>query len=426
MISIKNCISEKIKENDVFKAVVAIFSVNLFSSLVGMAGSFVQGYFVTAEELGFFKQFGIVTGYIFFLHLGIFNAVERLYPLYTQQGDIKNARRVVEIGNAWMLMVCGSVSLVFVGLSFYNFFIGNWQSGLCWIVQIVLVWTSLYGGFFSATYRSGKEFQRLAKANVFNPVISLILIPLYCFQPFITMVLRNCTGMVSTIRLYLSRPVKVKLRFSFKEWIELIKQGLPIFTATYIMLTGLDSIRGTIILLFLTQTDLGYWSFAYMCILLVEQLTTSVTSVYLPRIVAEFAKTKSYKDTLQVAKKPVKITLLIMLILIPTAIVVVYFFLPLLLPNYSACVPIIIILLFSVPMKAFDAFNNVLVAGNRKKDLNTIALISTGSQIAISLSLAYLGVGVSAFAYGYLFSAIIRTCLLYMKIKKLNKEIISG
>ena len=407
---------QKLKNNDIFKAVASLFGANMIGSLVGVLGSLIQGRFITADELGFFKQFSIITGYLFFLHFGVFHAVERLYPLYMAKGEEDKARRVVEVANAWILLVCFPITIVFAVLSVIAFASGEWKTGLCWIVEIVSIWGSLYGGLLSATYRSGKEFQRMAKANVANPIISGLLLPFYWVQPFITMILRSCTSAVSTVRLYLSRPVKVKFRFNIKEWFALIKQGLPLFTASYITTTGLDAIRGTLILVFLTQEQLGYWSFAYTCILLVLQLPTSITGVYAPRIISEYAKRDSIEDCFKMSKKPILMGGAVMLALIPCGILCVQFLLPVILPNYVGATATACVLLLSVPFKLSDALTSVLVAAKRVKALNIIAVTATLLQIVASLLLAYLGVGIVSFAIGFLCGYVARTIMLLADI----------
>mgnify|MGYP003290044048 CR=1 FL=1 len=418
-----NALINKIKNNDIFKAVASLFGANMFGSIVGMIGSFVQGRFITADELGFFKQFSIITGYLFFFHFGVFHAVERLYPLYMSRGEEDKARRVVEVANAWILLVCFPITIVFAVLSVICFVTGEWKSGLCWIVEIISIWAALYGGFLSATYRSGKEFQSMAKANVANPIVSCLLIPFYWIQPFVTMILRNCTSAISTARLYLSRPVKVKFRFNFKEWIDLVKQGLPLFSASYITTTGLDAIRGTLILIFLSQEQLGYWSFAYTCILLVLQLPTSITAVYAPRIVSEYAKTERTSDCFKMCKKPILMGGAVMLCLVPLGIACVHFLLPLILPNYVGATATIYVLLLSVPLKLSDALSQVLVAAKRVAALNVISLVSTAVQVLVSLLLAYIGVGIISFAIGFLCGYLVRTvCLLGNILSNIKKE----
>ena len=71
---------QRLKSNDIFKAVASLFGANMFASLVGIVGSLLQGRFITAEELGFIKQFSIINSYLFIFQFGIFHAVERLYP----------------------------------------------------------------------------------------------------------------------------------------------------------------------------------------------------------------------------------------------------------------------------------------------------------------------------------------------------------
>ena len=416
MARIKDKVVSRIKESDILKAVSALFGANIFASVVGIIGSLVQGRFVTADELGYFKQFGLITGYLFFLHLGVFHAIERLYPLYMGKGEAAKAKKIVEIGNAWMLVVCIPLSVVFGMLSTGAFIIGNWQAGLCWVVQIVAIWTSLYGGFLSATYRSGKEFQKMAKANIFNPLLSLLAIPLYWVQPFIAMVIRNCTSAVSTARLYRSRPVRVKWRWSFREWFLLVKEGLPLFSASYITTTGLDSFRGTLILLFLTQKDLGYWSFAYMCVTLALQLPQSITAVYIPRIIAGYSEKNSICDAVKVAKKPLLIGMLIMIPVVPAGILTSIYLLPIILPNYTGAVLLLCVLILSVPLKLSDALNSVLVAMNRKIAINMIAFVGTLIQVAISLVGSYTGLGIVAFGWGFLGGYLTRTIMLTLYI----------
>ena len=280
----------------------------------------------------------------------------------------------------------------------------------------------------SATYRSGKEFQRMAKANVANPIVSLILIPFYWVQPFVTMILRNCTSAISTVRLFLLRPIKVKFRFNFKEWVGLIKQGLPLFSASYVTTTGLDAIRGTLILIFLSKEQLGYWSFAYMCILLVLQLPTSITGVYAPRIVSEYAKTNKISACLKMSKKPILVGGAIMLALVPCGVACVCFLLPVILPNYVGAMMTIYILLLSVPFKLSDTLSSILVAAKKVKALNVISIVSSLVQVTVSLLLAYWGVGIESFAIGFFCGYFVRTiCLgsnILVSIKRENKEIL--
>lgn len=422
----RNLLNDK-ESKDILKAVTALFSVNFFASIVGVAVSLIQGRFVTAAELGFFKQFSIISNYAFFLHFGTFHAVERLYPLYMGKGEEGRAKKVVEVGSAWILIVCYGLSAIYVVLSLFNLTKGDWKSAVCWLVQIALAWTTLYGGFLSATFRSGKEFQRLAKASVWNPVIQLAIIPLYWFQPFAAMAARNCTALVTTIRQYHTRPVRVKPQFRFREWLLLIKEGLPLYTASYATTTGLDAIRGTLVLIFLSTEDWGYWSFAYTVILLVLQLPTSINAVYQPKIISEYAKNGSVKRTLRLARQPIFYGLTLMALVVPMGILAVIFVMPYILPNYVGATKLIIALLCAVPFKLSDVFVSILNAIHSVVMLNFISIICTVIQIVVALILAYLGMGIEAFGIGFCVGYIGRTVFMLILILSMvhnEKEIV--
>ena len=425
MISLKDKLIGVMRDKeskDVFGAVAALFSVNFFASIVGAVISIIQGRFVSAEELGFFNKFTIVSNYAFFLHLGTFHAIERLYPLYMGKGDEVKAKRFVQVGSFWILFICFALSAVYLVLGGYSFVRGDWKSGFCWLVQIVAAWSTMYGGFLSATYRSGKEFQCMAKASVWNPLIQLLVIPIYWIQPFAAMVVRNCTSVVSTVRLYRTRPVCEKPILNLKDFAFLIREGLPLYLASYVTTTGLDAIRGTFVLIFLTIKDWGYWSFAYAVILLVLQLPTSINAVYQPRIISEFSKTGSLKKTFRLAKQPIIYGVSLMAVVVPLGILAVKFLLPYILPKYVGATNLLIVLLCAVPFKLSDVFASVLNAMHKIVPLNVISFICTGIQIAVSLLIAHHGAGIISFGIGFCAGYACRALFMFVYILQKIKE----
>ena len=406
--------------NDITKAVTALVGANLFTAIVGMAGSFIQGVFVTAEELGFFKQFSIITYYLFFLHFGSFHAIERLYPYYKGKNEGEKAYEVVELGSSWVILICLLITIVFSVLTVVSFVKGDWKSGICWIVQIVVIWTSLYGGFLQATYRSGKEFQSMAKASYLHPFLSLVTIPLYWVQPFVTMAIRSCTSLATTIRLHMKRPVKVGFRLDIKGFFKLFSEGFPLFTASYINSTGLDAIRGSIILFFLTQADLGLWSFAFQLLIIVFMLPSAVTSIYAPRVIEKFSATKSVDEAMKVAKEPIKIGLLLSLLIVPVGSILTYLLLPRFLPNYAGSTMIFIVLLLATPFKLSDIYSSVLSATRNRRLLNAVALMGTATQVLVAIVGVLLGFGVISFAISFFMGYVVRAISYLFMIRKVS------
>lgn len=410
------------ESKDIFVAVAALFSVNFVASVVGAAISVIQALFVTAEELGFFKQFAIISNYAFFLHLGTFHAIERLYPFYMGKGDILTAQKYVQAGNFWIQFVCIALTIVYLALGIYSIVLYDFKSACCWFVQIVISWTTMYGGYLSATFRSGKEFKLMAKAGIWNPLLQICIIPIYWIQPFFAMVARNCTSIVTTIRLHINRPIREKPVYNMKDIIYLIKEGLPLFSASYVSSTGLDAVRGTLVLFFLSKSDWGYWSFAYTIILLVLQLPTSINAVYQPRIISEYAKSGSIDKALKTAQKPILFGGIVMLIFVPISIVFTKILIPILLPNYIGAINLLVVLLCAVIFKLSDVFVSILNAAHKIIPLNIISIVCTIVQIGMSILFVFGGFGIVAFGLGFLVGYICRTLFLYTYILRLKRE----
>ncbi|MCY1151261.1 MAG: hypothetical protein OWP43_02425 [Sphaerochaetaceae bacterium] len=404
------------KKSNTFQAIIALLGTNVFGSIIGVVGALIQARFVTPDDLGFFRQFGILSSYLFFFHLGIFHAIEKMYPYYLGQGKRDKAKQVVEIANAWMLIVCIPLCLVFLILALNSFFRGSWKSGLGWISQVVAVLSTLYGGFIKATYRSGQDFKSMAKSQIYGPFISLFALPIFWIQPYFALFIKNISPIFSIWKLYKKRPIKVKWRFNFKEWILLVKQGLPRFSASYITTTGLDAIRATLILKFLGVEQLGLWSFSWMVLSMALQVPQAITAVYIPKIISLYGESSSIIESFNLSKKAIKIGFYSLSIIIPIAVFGTIIILPKLLPMYSSAKQVIVVLLLCLPLKLIEAPINVLNAMNKLIWINISAIINSAVQIITTLLGFYYGFGLISPALGYFLGNSIRVLIVIIFI----------
>jgi len=395
------------------QAVFALFSSNLFIAIIGVVGAFIQGRFVSPADLGYFRQFGIISGYLFFLHFGIFHAIERSYPYYMGRGEKKKAVRIVEVGNAWMLMVCISLSLIFLVVSIIFFCQGNWKSGLGLLAQAFVLFTMLYGGFLQAIYRSGQDFKKMAKAQILGPLVSLTTLPIFWIQSYVALFLRNISQTVSLWPLYKNRPLKVKWRFKWKEWRQLIRQGLPRFTASYIMTTGLDAVRATIVLTQLGTMQLGYWSFSWTVMTMARQLPQAITAVFIPKIIKLYGETNSPSKCLFLCRKPVIFGFIVLCLIVPLGIIGTIYVFPVILPKYADVVGIICVLLLSLPLKLIEAPATILNAMNWLTWINACAIANALIQV-ISMGVGlYFGLGIYSMAIGVIVGNTVRVIMLW-------------
>lgn len=376
-------ITDKIKKSDSAAAILSLMNSNLLVSFVGAAASIIQAKFVTAEQLGYFRQFGIITNYLFFLHLGTYQAVERLYPLYIGKGENEKARRLVGVAEAWIFFVSIPTSLIFLALGIFSLLRGNWLATLGWIAQAVAMFTTVYGGFIKATYRSGQDFKKMARAQYLTPIHTVLVIPIYFISPYVGLFLKNINTLATTIVMYLKRPIKSKKKFNITDFKEIISNGLPRFSSSYAITTGIEAIRSTMVLRFLGQTALGYWSFTWTIYGLVRQIPQSVSAVYAPRVTQEYGRTGDYKQCLKLCKKPILLCMGLVACLIPVGIFGSMVLVPLILSNYTNAAGILAATIVCIlPTCILDLPWQIINSMNRPGTLNLFAFTDMLLQCA--------------------------------------------
>ena len=367
-------ITDKIRKSDAATAILSLMNSNLIVSFIGAAVSIIQAKFVTAEQLGYFRQFGIITNYLFFLHLGTYQAVERLYPLYVGKGDNAKAKRLVGVAEAWIFLVSVPTALIFLGLSVFSLVKGNWMAMLGWLAQAVAMFTTVYGGFIKATYRSGQDFKKMAKAQYLTPLHTVLSIPIYIISPYVGLFFKNINTLATTVVMYIKRPIRTKKNFNLSDFKEIIANGLPRFSSSYAITTGIEAIRATMVLRYLGQTALGYWSFTWTIYGLVRQIPQSVSAVYAPRVTQEYGRTGSYKQCLRLCKKPILVCALLVCVLIPAGVFGSLVLLPLVLPNYVNSAGILAAAMICIlPSCILDLPWQIINSMNKPGTLNFVA-----------------------------------------------------
>jgi len=413
---------DKIKKSDSVSAILSLMNSNMLISLIGAITSVIQAKFVTADQLGYFRQFGIITNYLFFLHLGTYQAVERLYPLYMGKGEDEKAKRLVGVAEFWISFVSIPAALVFFVLGMINLIGGNWKATLGWIAQAVAMFTIVYGGFIKATYRSGQDFKKMARAQYLTPIQTILAIPVYFISPYIGLFLKNINTLLATIVMYIRRPIRCKLHFNTSDFAEILKNGLPRFSSSYAITTGLEAIRATLVIGYLGQVGLGYWSFAWTIYGLVRQIPQSVSAVYAPRVTQEYGRTGDYKQCLKICKKPILVSAALICAMIPVGIFGSIVMIPLILPNYANASGVLAATIICIlPTCILDLPWQVINSMNRPGVLNAFAVSDLLIQAISMLCFFKLGLGIYSVVWASLLGTLFRSiCILlfFINLKK--------
>jgi len=150
-----------------------------------------------------------------------------------------------------------------------------------------------------ATYRSSHDFKTAAKGSFFASVSGLLVLPLFAVWPYFAMAVRSgLSSLVNLAYLHNLRPLRLRWRFVWSEWLQLVKHGFPIFVASYGAGTLWITIESTIVLQYLGTTTLGLWSISFFVFDAARKLPEAMVSVYIPRVIESVGRTGSTREGL--------------------------------------------------------------------------------------------------------------------------------
>ena len=407
-------IYKKIITSSTSRVISGVVGGNLLTAFLAIIGSLIQARYVSPTDLGYFRSFAILSGYFFFLHLGLFDALQRHYPYYIGKGDKPKAISTAEICQTWNIGISAFVSIIFIVLAVIALVDNNWRAMLGWLSQAVVIIAAIYGGYLHTTYRSGHDFATSVKGSVFSSITSFLLTPFFLFWPYLTLALRtSVSSLISLVYLHLHRPLKIRLRFSWTEWCSLIKIGVPMFSASYGAGTLWTTIESTLVLHFLGTTNLGLWSISIMFLEIVNKIPYAFTSVYLPRVIENLGRTENTRESLLILTKPMIVGLLITLALIPICFVLLPIIINFFAPNYTGAIYPMQVMLFILPLIILEMPYSLLLAMGKVMQQNVSIYSGLIGFVILTLIILSLGYGLIGVIFASIFGRIIRILLTY-------------
>jgi O-antigen/teichoic acid export membrane protein len=420
-----NKIGLTFSNSSTLKNISRIAGANIFASSIGVIGTLVQARYVSPDQLGYFRSFDIVTGYVFFLHLGIFGAFQRYYPYYIGKGETAKANDIVRVSFSWNILISIIAGGLFFLFSLYSLFTGNWKAFLGWIVQVIIIVNYFYGGHLAVLFNSTQNFKKLSVNTFISSVVSIFTLPFFLLWPYIAMALRSGLGsIVSFIYLHISslKFKKFRFRFKFSEWYSLVKEGFPMFTASYIAGIGWDTLEKSLILLYAGTHGLGLWSISFMLLSMMKLAPQSITAIYIPKIIENYGKTHDLKQGLQLCYKPMLWSIPFMLLLIILIIVLMPFLLPVIMPKYAGAIPLISIMIFILPLSILELPYTLLIAMGKVWQQNIIAISGIIAFLLITFIAVKMGFGLYGIIIASIIGKIMKLLTIYYFLLKAKKK----
>lgn len=396
------------------RVIFGVSGGNLIATVIGIVGTLVQARFVGPDDLGYLRQFGIVTGYAFFLHLGLWHALQRRYPLYIGQGRKSEALAVAEICQSWNVFVSLFASAIFTALAVGALAFGNWRAALAWLVQAVAMASNFYGGYLGATYRSSHDFQTAAKSSIISSVTSLICLPLFPFWPYVALVLRSSLGsLTSLFYLHVRRPLRLPWRFEWREWYHLLKEGLPLFTASYGVGVGWSAVEASLVLSWVGARSLGLWSASVMMLEMAKIIPQAMLAIYAPRLTEHYGRSASVRECLGICRKPMLVGGAGMVALAVMMCAAVPIAVTWLTPKYVEAIPTMCLMMLYLPAIMLELPLTLLIAMGHLVQQNVVTYAGLACFLILALASIQMGGGLNGIVVASLLGRLIRTALSY-------------
>lgn len=376
--------------------VAGLTGSNLIAMLVHAIGALVQANFVRPDDLGYFRGFTIATGYLYFLQLGTFEALQRRYPILVGRDQRSQALAAAEVTRAWSISLSWIVGSGYAIAALYCLGKGNLYAMGAWLVQIAAYLCIMYGNYLSVTYRTNHKFRDVAKSSLMASITCLLTLPLFPFWPYWAMCARaGLVSLAQTAYQHLRRPLRIGWRFSWSEWRSIVGEGIPIFSAFYVQTIGWMTVEGTLILRFIGPEALGLWSMSLMVMEAARQVPLGGTTVYIPRIEEHYGRTGSPRACWALARRPMLLNCGGALALAVVAYAALPWVIGLLMPKYVAAVPCMQLMLLYLPLAALELPFYILRAMGKIVEQNVAAIIGISVFLAAAAGAFWCGWGLT-------------------------------
>jgi O-antigen/teichoic acid export membrane protein len=340
---------------------------NLLASVLRLAGGLLQARLVDPEVLGLFNSIALVLGYASFLHLGVFNGLNREFPYFIGKGRREYAVQLAAMAQAWALLLSALICGGLLAVAGWHLVEGRFPLAAGWATNGLTAFSIFYSThYLQSTYRTSGDFARLALANVVGNAVALALLVLVALLSFYGLCLRALLfAALQMAVLYCWRPVRAGPKWNFAHLKHLLIIGLPIYGAgqLYAFWTYLDQ---TLVLHCTGECGLGLYAMVIVAGATLDLLPSALGQVLYPRMAEQFGRTESLREAVRLTVKPVLATAAGMVPVIALAIAMVGPAVSLLLPKYVEAIPAMQWSLVVPFLTTFAAPSNAFVLAKRQ------------------------------------------------------------
>ena len=303
---------------------VYVFS-NSYALVFSMVSSVVATAFIDPSDMGVIQTILLIQTYLQFLHLGVFNGLNRNLAYYKAKNENALVQDMVNTTYfvSFIVAFIGTIIALSVGL---YFFIQNRPVVYIWSSVLLLV-TLVFQPIVNAidtTFRSGQEFKKLGVIKNIETTIHAVLSFLPILIGYIGKIIADSTRLFLGLFLrYPKMPYKRTGNGSKSSLILLFQTGFPILLTSYVWSAFMACDR-TFIARYMSSYEMGLYSLSNYVIMAVMAVPQSVNALLYPKAAARYGATGDVHSLKLFWKK----SLLIYSIMLVPLCVILYFLIP--------------------------------------------------------------------------------------------------
>lgn len=310
-----------------------------FSNIISNALTIISGILVARwllpEELGFFNAFTLLVGYVILAQIGLPSGLSREFPLLMSQGEEGKAKDYASITQFWQIVLGSSSFVLLTMVALVLAFINKPDYAAGTFVLGVLIFQAFYiTKYLKILYRTNHAFNDLSKINLINAFVLFASIVFVWKYGFYGLCLRAIIGVsFDFFFTWRWRPLSVRPTWDRGRFRELLKIGFPMYAVSNIY--GLwPVLQRTAVLILAGPKGLGLFAVAVIVENAMKAVTSSVSSVAYPQLMAEWGRGASMKSLIGALSKPVFFAGGLFLLLVPLGWNLMPWVIATVLPNY--------------------------------------------------------------------------------------------
>lgn len=396
----------------------------VIASVINFIFSIVSKRYIPPYEYGVFTACTILESYMGYLQLGSINAYNRDYSQLLGAGKNEEASK---LRNSVFTFICLIYGFFFIVLElFFGLIMGKTLEPLYlygYMISVVIACLAQLESFEMNTVRIWGNFNFSAVVGLIKAVVPFIIgfAAIFYVGSYALYVRLFLTYLLGVI-LYSKSLKGIKFSFNIKQIVPIVLSGLPLLINALIW-TVVQSIDKFVILGFMDETTLGYYSIATLGFSTLVIIPQTISNVYYIKMNNLYGRTNDVPALIDYAKDSTFVNSLCTCF---TAIVSFYLlpiFIELIMPKYAEGTAAAQIIIIGVAIYSSTfSFGHIFTILKKNKDLltNSILLCVFNAVFSVGLVLGF-GKDIIFVAIGTSLSYALYSVLLVLRLHKMSK-----